>query len=441
MKTILLWACALGLAAPFSRAQIPASPTPAPEAAPPPATAALSDNYETPPIFQASKVLPASLLVGPHHRVREQAPSDGYLMHFTIDSDFGIFPCTGRRQVAQRIGEIAAIAKLVEVSKGDLFAEGLKRSIEQPIDAVKNIAHHPKESLKQAPKTVGHFFRKVGTSIGNAAKHVEKSIVDAQGNGYSAEEAKAAGREIGNAAKNVAGFDLAKLDTARQLGVDPYSNNPRLQEEMEKVTWAFFAGGLPLRVAAATVSGGASVALTTTKTVGLPEEVYKLTSSELALRDREALQTMGTPPATIDRIFLNRALTTSLCHAIVERIRAFPNTPKKLDVVDVAAGCETIDQVRFLNDALTLLATRHEAAPYTTLTALGRLPAGVTPEGVVEVAAPVDFISWTSQVAHFAQRDDLAQSPHRLILAPAAGISPTAQSKIKAADWEVVTPR
>jgi DNA (cytosine-5)-methyltransferase 1 len=58
----------------------------------------------------------------------------------------------------QRIAEMNAIQKLVETSKGDLFAEGLKRSIEQPIDAVKNISKDPVTSIKRAPKTFGHFF-------------------------------------------------------------------------------------------------------------------------------------------------------------------------------------------------------------------------------------------------------------------------------------------
>jgi hypothetical protein len=44
----------------------------------------------------------------------------------------------------------------VETSKSDLFAEGLKRSIEQPIDAVKNIAQDPVGSIKKVPAPVDH---------------------------------------------------------------------------------------------------------------------------------------------------------------------------------------------------------------------------------------------------------------------------------------------
>ena len=152
--------------------------------------------YEVPPVFRAADILAPELLQGPHHRVRATAPSDGCLIHFTIDSDFGVFECAGRREVGQRVGEIAAIAKLVETSKGDLFAEGLKRSIEAPIDAVKNIVEDPAESVKQVPETVGHFFKKVGSSIGNTAKRVGNRIGSAaEGESDAGEALAATGKE------------------------------------------------------------------------------------------------------------------------------------------------------------------------------------------------------------------------------------------------------
>ena len=204
--------------------------------------------YENAVMLKAADLLPAEQLQGPCHRVREQVATDGFMAHFEIDTDFGTFEAVGVPQVRRRIVEAEAIRKLVETSKSDLFAEGMKRSIEQPIDAVKNIVTDPVESVKQAPKTVGHFFSKVGASIGRGVDKVKK------GNEEGTSHLR--GRSIGNAAKNAAGFDKAKLDTARQLGVDPYSDNARLQEEMDKVTWAFFAGGLPLRIGAAVASAG-----------------------------------------------------------------------------------------------------------------------------------------------------------------------------------------
>ncbi|MCB1089310.1 MAG: hypothetical protein KDM63_19895, partial [Verrucomicrobiae bacterium] len=81
---------------------------PAQTAPPAPASA-----YELPPVFQASQILDRSLLIGPNHRVRELAYGDGYLIHFTVDSDFGTYDCVGIHDLQRRVREIHAIASLV----------------------------------------------------------------------------------------------------------------------------------------------------------------------------------------------------------------------------------------------------------------------------------------------------------------------------------------
>lgn len=388
--------------------------------------------YEVPPVFQAADHLPAELLQGPHHRVRATAPSDGYLTHYTIDSDYGVFECVGRREVEVRVGEIAAIAKLVEVSKGDLFAEGLKRSIEAPIDAVKNIVEKPAESVKQVPETVGHFFKKVGSSIGNTAKKVGNRIEEAAGGEVDSGEAWAqTGKGLGKGARSAAGFDQAMLDTARQLGVDPYTDNPRLKDEIEKVSWAFFAGGMPLRIVG--VATGAGIAVTAAKTVGLPEDIYDVTPAELALRDRQAMEALEADAALIDALIDSPVLSVSKRHAILEHLSKLPGAGR-LEVLRVAAGLEQTRQAAFLERALASLVARHESVPYTDTTVYGRLPAGVGVGGVIEVAATVDYVSWTAQVAEFAQRDGGAK--RRLVVE--GELSPAARGGFVAAGWEVV---
>lgn len=388
---------------------------------------------EIPPVLAALDVLPPELARGPHHRVREMAPSDGYLTHFTIDSDFGVFECVGRRELEQRVAEVSAIAKLVEVSKSDLFAEGLRRSVTQPIDAVKNIVEEPVESVKAVPKTVGHFFSKVGSAVGDSAKRVGRRIEGAKSGEVDSGEALAqTGRGVGRAAKSVAGFDQAKLQTARQLGVDPYSDNPRLQEEMEKVTWAFFAGGMPLRVVG--VVTGAGVVVAGAKGVGLPEEIYDVTPSELALRDRRALEAMGAEAKWIDALIGNAALSVSVRHAIVSRLAALPGAGR-LEIARLAAACERPRQARFLAEALGMLMERHNAMPFTDVQVFGRLPAGLAADGGAEIAAPVDLVSWTEEVAAFAMRDDL---PAKKRLLASGSLSPAAMAGVRAAGWEVV---
>ncbi|WP_035611352.1 hypothetical protein [Haloferula sp. BvORR071] len=390
--------------------------------------------YEQGVMLHAGDLLPGASLKGPSHRVREQVPTDGYMAYFTIDTDFGTFEATGVPQAKARIKEAEAIRKLVETSKSDLFAEGMKRSIEQPVEAVKNIVTNPVESVKQAPKTVGHFFGKVGSAVGRG---VVKTVDRVEGavTGEAPPSSGQAAKGIGNAAKGAAGFDKAKLDTAKQLGVDPYADNPRLQEELDKVTWAFFAGGLPLRIGAAAASAGVAVAAT--EMVGIPEDTYALTASELALRDERALAAMGVIPEDIKDFQIQRALSTTRRHRIVNYLEALSDAKGRGNVIRLANAFESAEQADFLINGLAILAAqqRSGAANYVSLPVLGRLPGGTTASGELQVPAPVDHVTWTEEVAGFAQRDDLGTAPK--VLVHTGSLSPAAEAGIKAAGWKI----
>ncbi len=367
-------------------------------------------DHETAVVLNAADLLPADLLRGTSHRVREQVVTDGFMAHFEIDSDFGTFEAVGVPQVATRVAEINAIRKLVETSKGDLFAEGMKRSINQPIDAVKNIAKDPVTSIKRAPKTVGHFFSKVGGSIERTVNRAKEGAEA----GQSPNTAEITGG-VSETAMRAAGFDKARLDTARQLGIDPYSDNRRLREEMDKVTWAFFAGGLPLRIGAAVASAGVAVAAT--NMVGVPGETYALTQSELSLRDHRSLTSMGIREEDIKTFQIQPNLSTTRRHRIVKALEAMPNATGRGRVIQLANSVETSGQADFLVAALEILASRqtNAAAGYKELFVFGRLPGAMTAGGTLEVPAPVDHVTWTDQVAAFATRDDLGASPRLLV--------------------------
>ena len=398
-----------------------------------PASAQSPTTYEQGVLLDASSLLPPELVRGTSYRVRTQVPTDGYLAHFQIDSDFGAFDAIGVPQALQRIREMEAIRTLVETSKSDLFAEGLKRSIEQPIAAVKNIVKNPVESLKEAPKTVGHFFGSIGSAIGRG---VEKAKDRNSGEGPEL-AAGEIGRNLSETAKNVAGFGKAKLETAKQLGVDPYSDNVRLQEEIDKVTWAFFAGGLPLRVGAAVASAGVAVAAT--KIVGLPEDTYLLTPAELELRDGRALSAMGVTNEDITAFRLNRALSITRRHLIVTSLEALPKATGRGSLIQQANACNSPEEADFLIAALAILEDRQRmgVTDYVSLEVLGRLPGGMNSKGQLEVPAPVDHVTWTPEVAGFASRADLVSKSKLLV--HTGRLSPAASAGFLAAGWKETT--
>ncbi len=427
--TLLLPSLILGalcVSSGLGNAQAPEPPRAVPV---PDAAASLT---EPPAVLSAPQILIPQLLTGPHHRVRELVPTDGYLAHFIVDSDFGSWEVVGAAQLGSCIGEINAIAKLNAVSRSDIFADGLRRSLEQPVEAAKNVVTHPVETVKALPSTVGHFFKKIGNSVNNAGTAFRNRGEEGQ-SGASAQDI---GRAASQAGKGIIGFENAKLDVAKQLGVDPYTDNPRLREEIDSVAWVFFAGGLPLR--AAGMATGAGLAIGATKFVGLPEDMYSATPAELALRNNQAMAAMGVAPATAEAFNNNPALTPSLSRSIIVALNALPGAADRADAVAVAADCFTRQQARFLSQALGILARRQAdgQANVKQIKIIGRLPGAVDAGGAFLLPVPSDFVSWTPETAAFVGRDDLAGL--KPVVLHTGDLSPLTKAELAKAGWSAI---
>ncbi|MES2708426.1 MAG: hypothetical protein V4726_17670 [Verrucomicrobiota bacterium] len=423
-KIHLLFPCALLVSVCGPAALLSAQAPEPPKALP--VTEAPAGVTEVPAVLSASQFLAPGLAASPVHRVRELVPTDGYLAHYTVDSDFGTFEVTGTTQLRTCIQEINAIAKLSSISRSDVFADGLRRSLEQPIDAAKNVVTHPVDTVKALPSTVGHFFKKVGNSVSGAASNIrERASGEGSGGG--------AAQGLARAGKGIIGYDNAKLDCAKQLGVDPYSDNPRLQEDMDKISWVFWSGGLPLRVGA--MATGAGMAISATRFAGLPDDIYSVTPGELALRDNTAMGALLVPEAERRAFSTNPALTLSLRHSILTSLAFLEGAQGRARVIGLAGECADRGQARFLEETLRLMARRqaHGAPKVKEIKLMGRIPAAVDSSGALVLALPVDYVSWTPEVAAFVSRDDLNGLKPEVL--HTGSFSPLAAKELARAGW------
>ncbi|MDB6134877.1 MAG: hypothetical protein JWM59_3120 [Verrucomicrobiales bacterium] len=406
----------------------PPSEPPTPQTAPvPPSAAALESSA----VLRASQFLPPDLVASPLHRVRELVPTDGYLAYYTVDTDFGSFEIIGTSQLRRCVQEIQAIARLNAVSRSDIFADGLRRSLEQPIDAAKNVVTNPVAAVKAMPSTVGHFFKKVGNSISTTASNIRERSNEPGGVDPGAATVKG----LSQAGKGILGFDKAKLECARQLEVDPYTDNPRLREEIEKVAWVFWSGGLPLRVGG--MATGASLAINATTLAGLPKDIYEVTPDELALRDNQAMAALLVPGDVRNAFNANPFLTLSLRHSILTSLTALDGAQGRAAVVNLAAECSSRQQARFLDEILRLLASRQAggAPPIREVRLLGRLPATVDSTGALVLTLPVEYISWTTEVSEFVTREEFTGLKPQVY--HTGGISPLSQQELARVGWTV----
>src|SRR5215468_77 len=102
----------------------------------------------------------------------------------------------------------------------------------------KNLVTHPVESVSGAASGLGAAFRTATASLtGPKRSEAEESRV-----------------------KDMIGFAKMKRDYAYHFGVDVYADNKVLQDRLDDITWAGYAGSMTLSAALAAVPGGAGAA-------------------------------------------------------------------------------------------------------------------------------------------------------------------------------------
>ena len=177
-------------------------------------------------------ILPADKISGSHYKIRDTVRCDGFLDHFTVDSDFGVFEVTGDGVLRKLLREIQAIAALRKIQDSDAFKQSLSEAAKKPEEFGKELIDDPEKALTGVGKGVASIFNSAYTA---ATTRQQKG-----------EDSKAAA---------LLSLSAYKRDYAFKLGVDVYSSNPALQKELDRVGWAGAAGSLSFSAALMPLGG------------------------------------------------------------------------------------------------------------------------------------------------------------------------------------------
>lgn len=199
-------------------------------------------EYETPGIRKASVILPSHMLSGKHYRVRNKVVSYGYMHHYTVDSDFGVFEVTGDGALRKLIKEIGAIAQLRKVKKSDTYIDSVKKAGKMPIEFGRNLIDEPVDTVTGVPKGVFRLFSNAYTSV-TSPKDPSEDKKYAQ----------------------ILAMSAYKRDYAYELGVDVYSSNAVLQKELNSLGWAGALGSLSVSAALAPFRGSGAMVVKATR--------------------------------------------------------------------------------------------------------------------------------------------------------------------------------
>ena len=195
------------------------------------ASGAWAQEFELPANRSASQILPSELIAGPHYQIDDAVVSYGYMHRYTVVSDFGAFDVTGDSALRKLVREIHAIAALREIKQSEAFADSIKHAVKAPFSLGKKLITEPVDTLTGLPSGVFQVFGNIKESITMEHDPSEDARI-----------------------KQALFVSSWKRDYAAEMGVDVYSSNKILQEELNSVGWAAAIGGLT--VSAVTMPAG-----------------------------------------------------------------------------------------------------------------------------------------------------------------------------------------
>jgi len=335
--------------------------------------AAKTARYEAPADKRASEVLPSNLRSGPHFRVQDRVAADGYMLRFTVNSDYGTFPITGEYGLRKLIKEIQAIAALKKVSKGEAFVKGVSGKAQETVEFGANLVTDPGRTLASVPRGVAKLFDNIATGVQKPPEPRRDPV----------------GQQLLNVSE-------AKRKIAYDLGVDVYSSNRVLQNELDGLSKAQALGSLGVS-AAIPYGGGTVVGISRmSQTAG---EVKRLLRDEspsgLRNLNQRQLQAMGVDRSLTERFLNHTQLSPRHKTVIVASLQKLPRARGKDAFINFALQANDESSANFIqNTAEILAAYQQSVSPIQEIVVPGILLARVA-NGTVFIPFPLDYGVWT----------------------------------------------
>ena len=378
-------------------------------------------GYEASATLSASKILPPEILAGPNHRVDERVYNDGFLNRYTVLSKFGGVVAVSTPMLRRRIGEINAMVRMEQIQGTKEFTTSLKEAGTDTLAGFKNLVTKPVDTVKGAVSGLAVAFRRAGDAIAGPKRS-------------DAEDSRV---------KDLIGFSKTKREYAYLLGVDAYTDNEKLQERLNEIAWAGYAGGLTWAAAMAAVPGGAGLAITISGTHRLLNDVFRTTPPvDLRRMNGEKLKAMEVHPEVTDAFLNNTVYSPRYQTLLVNALDEMKGVGNRATFVRLAAATTDKDLAYFRERQAEMYAGYHKAvAPVETFIALGEFAAVRTTKNEVVFNVPLDHLVWTEPMAKLLTAADSRVTqltrPANKQLWVTGTVSARARKEIENRGWQV----
>jgi hypothetical protein len=373
------------------------------------AAAAQAAQYENPPVFSASQLLPANLLHSPNYSIADRVPIENFQGVFSVNTKWGPFVVKGSDLMRVRTREIAATVELEKIGGAETVVNQAGATALRPLGTAKDLVTAP-------GKTIGDTFKGVGAIWGEAKASM--SATDPHKDSVLA---------------SVTGGATARRKLAFNLGVDPNTSFPPLSDELTRVATASAVGETGANVGLAFVTGGAGIAISVGGTSQqLRTMLRDKTAAALEAEGRVALAAMGVSEGTADAFYATPNLSPTDKAVIVEALKSLGTASGREIFVAGAAKAQSIEMGFFYRRQAVLIAGfDKKVAPVHAFVTMGAAPMLQTGKGTVSIL-PVDYLYWSPPLEGLVSG---ARGGQMWITGQA---SPLAKSQLASRGWTIV---
>ena len=341
-----------------------------------------ADQYEPTPLFRAADVLGHEAVVGENYRIEEAVSNDGIQNLFTVVSpDITLTPL-GNEMALERGREMQAIAAIRKVKKTDAYVDGLEAAIAGPLASAKEAITHPVETIKAVPGAISRLVGDISAAVSNMGKD--------DGD-----------REDNQMFKDLIGYNQTKRRLARDLNVDVYSTNPVLQEELDDLAWASFAGDATINIAVAVTTTGVGVVTGTLELATASDDlIFEKSASTLANISRRHLIDMGLDENQSNSFLSTMTYSVSQQTRLVQALAVLQEVPGRNVYITLAEGATDENSARYHRRTAEIIGSYHQQIkPVARLKFDGDVAYFVTVDGQTIQPLVADYVAWTEKTA------------------------------------------
>jgi len=390
-----------------------------------------NESEEGPPVLFARSLLSEEVMEGPHHRVAPIVRVERFRYRFTLTSDFGDVEVWGANGVRKGAKEYEAIAVLKEIGQTEAFARSFSRALRSPVVQAWNVARRPVKTVVGLPGGIGRYlqgkFYQVRRGAGKAVAYVN-------GNGDDDEKKeKKEKTKLGKKARRLSrkhlGFNDAKREWAQRLGVDPYSKNELLQEELGRIAWASSLGSFSADFA---IPGSDALSY-----AGRAQSVvWEKSAHQVERLNHVTLKEMGFEKERILEFQDNDLYSLSEKVELLLALEDIGGTEGEKALLELALGAQDDQDATFMIEMFGLLANCSSRGVALEKIEIRRgLAVGLAKDGRLVLPLALDYLHWSSEIAVPLQSKAYDAEKRELWITGSA--SPIARYRLRQIGWEV----